>query len=49
MNAVGTNTHTASKPYVYNEVSNYYDFWNSFDHSKYSSKNGFRGNYGMNI
>ena len=35
MNAVGTNTHTASKPYVYNDVSNYYDFWNSFDHSKY--------------
>ena len=41
MNAVGTNTHTASKPYVYQDVSNYYDFWNSFDHSKYSSNKWF--------
>lgn len=26
LNAVGTNSHTASKPYVFEEVSNYYDF-----------------------
>ncbi|MCB4799888.1 gliding motility protein RemB [Neotamlana laminarinivorans] len=26
MNLVGTNSHTASKPFLYNEVSNYYDF-----------------------
>lgn len=26
INRVGTNSHTASKPYLYNEVSNYYDF-----------------------
>ncbi|WP_034042897.1 gliding motility protein RemB [Wocania ichthyoenteri] len=26
MNLVGTNSHTASKPFVYEEVSNYYDF-----------------------
>ena len=41
MNAIGTNTHTASKPYVYQEVSNYYDFWNSYNHSKYSSNKWF--------
>ncbi|WP_338359570.1 gliding motility protein RemB, partial [Yeosuana marina] len=26
MNLVGTNSHTASKPFVYNDVSKYYDF-----------------------
>ncbi|RLD30309.1 MAG: gliding motility protein RemB [Bacteroidetes bacterium] len=26
LNLVGTNSHTASKPFVYQEVSNYYDF-----------------------
>ncbi|MFD1161746.1 gliding motility protein RemB [Hwangdonia seohaensis] len=26
MNLIGTNSHTASKPFVYDEVSNYYDF-----------------------
>ena len=26
MNLVGTNSHTASKPFVYNDVANYYDF-----------------------
>jgi len=26
MNSIGTNSHTASKPFVYEEVSNYYDF-----------------------
>ena len=26
MNLVGTNSHTASKPFIYKEVSNYYDF-----------------------
>ncbi|CAH8281390.1 hypothetical protein EV196_101476 [Mariniflexile fucanivorans] len=26
MNMVGTNSHTASKPFVYNDVSKYYDF-----------------------
>lgn len=26
MNLIGTNSHTASKPFVYEEVSNYYDF-----------------------
>jgi len=26
MNLLGTNSHTASKPFVYDEVSNYYDF-----------------------
>ncbi|WP_298418991.1 gliding motility protein RemB [uncultured Kordia sp.] len=26
VNLVGTNSHTASKPYLYNTVSNYYDF-----------------------
>ena len=26
MNAIGTNSHTAAKPFVYNEVANYYDF-----------------------
>ena len=26
LNLVGTNSHTASKPFLYNEVSNYYDF-----------------------
>ncbi|SFU57532.1 hypothetical protein SAMN05216480_10823 [Pustulibacterium marinum] len=26
MNAVGTNSHTASKPFLYNEVQQYYDF-----------------------
>ncbi len=26
MNLIGTNSHTASKPFVYNEVSKYYDF-----------------------
>jgi hypothetical protein len=26
INVVGTNSHTASKPYLYNTVSNYYDF-----------------------
>ena len=26
MNLVGTNSHTASKPYLYNTVANYYDF-----------------------
>lgn len=26
INLVGTNTHTAAKPFVYNDVANYYDF-----------------------
>ena len=26
INRIGTNNHTASKPYRYEEVSNYYDF-----------------------
>ena len=26
MNAIGTNSHTAAKPFVYEEVANYYDF-----------------------
>ena len=26
MNLIGTNSHTASKPFIYNDVSNYYDF-----------------------
>lgn len=26
MNAVGTNSHTASKPFIYNDVADYYDF-----------------------
>ena len=26
MNLIGTNSHTASKPFLYSEVSNYYDF-----------------------
>ena len=26
MNVVGSNSHTASKPFVYNDVANYYDF-----------------------
>ncbi|WP_345004209.1 gliding motility protein RemB [Snuella lapsa] len=26
MNIIGSNSHTASKPFMYNEVSNYYDF-----------------------
>lgn len=30
-NVVGTNSHTASKPYLYNEVANYYDLKQSVD------------------
>lgn len=26
LNVIGTNTHTAAKPFVYNTISNYYDF-----------------------
>ena len=26
MNVIGTNSHTAAKPFIYNEVSKYYDF-----------------------
>ncbi|MFK2819380.1 gliding motility protein RemB [Flavobacteriaceae sp. LMIT009] len=31
MNLVGTNSHTASKPFLYNEVANYYDLKNAKD------------------
>jgi len=34
MNRVGNNSHTATKPYLYNEVSKYYDFDTEFDEGK---------------
>ncbi|CAM4210731.1 gliding motility protein RemB [Gillisia hiemivivida] len=34
MNRVGNNSHTATKPYLYNEVSKYYDFDAEFEQGK---------------
>jgi hypothetical protein len=34
MNRIGTNSHTATKPYLYNEVSKYYDFDSEFEKGK---------------
>ncbi|RKS55950.1 protein involved in gliding motility RemB [Gillisia mitskevichiae] len=34
MNRVGNNSHTATKPYIYNEVSKYYDFDAEFKQGK---------------
>ena len=31
MNLIGTNSHTSSKPFVYNDVSKYYDFQSEYD------------------
>ena len=34
MNRIGNNSHTATKPYLYNEVSKYYDFDSEFEKEK---------------
>lgn len=34
MNRIGNNSHTATKPYLYNEVSKYYDFDSEFEKGK---------------
>lgn len=34
MNRVGNNSHTGTKPYLYNDVSNYYDFDSEFSANK---------------
>ncbi|WP_027137772.1 hypothetical protein [Gaetbulibacter saemankumensis] len=41
MNMVGTNSHTASKPYVYQEVSGYYDFQAEKDKLKQTRQTWF--------
>lgn len=41
LNTIGTNTHTASKPFVYNEVSKYYDFLSLNKQSMHKGKDWF--------